>query len=70
VRSAGGSKETLQNIVRHMRRIGFERLLFGSDAALGGHPSPREVWAGFRAESPLSEAEFRKLAGTVAPYLP
>jgi uncharacterized protein len=54
--------------VAAMRRIGLERILYGSDGAAGGNPAPREAWAAFH-QLPLTEAEFRTIAENVAPYL-
>jgi hypothetical protein len=51
-----------------IRQISVRRVLFGSDAALGGNPPPREQWEGFR-KLPLTEGEFRTIAANVAPYL-
>ena len=59
--------ERQERLVRRMRQIGFERLLYGSDGAVGGH-GPREYWASFKA-LPLTPAELRALATNVAPYL-
>lgn len=55
--------EQMQEIVASMRKIGLDRILWGSDAP------PVEAWAGFREHVPLTEAEFRQIAGNVAPYL-
>jgi predicted TIM-barrel fold metal-dependent hydrolase len=55
-------------VVRRIRQVGVDRVLFGSDAAVGGNLRPRESWAAFR-ELPLTEAEFARIAGNVAPYL-
>jgi len=54
-------------IARRIRELGIERVLYGSDAALPGN-TPRECWAVFR-RLPLSAAEFRAVAGSVAPYM-
>jgi len=52
-----------------MRRIGFDRLLYGSDAAFEGHPGPKDAWDAFRTTMPLSKAEFERIAKNVAPWL-
>jgi uncharacterized protein len=54
-------------IARRIRELGVERVLYGSDAPLPGN-TPRECWAVFR-RLPLSAAEFRTIAGSVAPYM-
>jgi predicted TIM-barrel fold metal-dependent hydrolase len=55
-------------MVSAMRRIGMERILYGSDGAAGGNPPPHEAWAAFR-QLPLTSDEFRTIARNVAPYL-
>lgn len=59
----------LQTIAVRMRQIGIERILFGSDAGGKGHLQPGEAWQQFRNEMPLTDEEFKKIAGNVAPYL-
>jgi predicted TIM-barrel fold metal-dependent hydrolase len=54
-------------IVRRIRQLGLSRILYGSDGAVPGN-TPREAWQAFR-ELPLSEEEFARIAGNVAPYL-
>ena len=66
---AGGSKETLETIATRIRQIGPRRILYGSDAAMAGHPAPREAWAAFRTELPLTAEELGIIANNVAPYL-
>jgi predicted TIM-barrel fold metal-dependent hydrolase len=61
-----GSQEEREAIVRRMRQIGLGRILYGSDAGKG---TPREAWAAFRKEVPLTEEEFRAIANNIAPYL-
>jgi hypothetical protein len=55
-------------LVRRLRQVGVGRILYGSDAAVGDTPRPREGWAAFR-KLPLTEGEFVEIAGNVAPYL-
>lgn len=52
-----------------IRQLGLQRVLYGSDAAAGGNPPPREAWAAFR-KLPLTEAEVRAIAANVPPYMP
>lgn len=54
-------------LVRRMRPIGVDRLLYGSDGAVAGH-GPREYWASFKT-LPLTAAELGAIATNVAPYL-
>lgn len=53
---------------RFIRQVGVDRVLYGSDAALGDNLRPREGWAAFR-RLPLHEDEVAQIAGNVAPYL-
>ncbi|WP_338770125.1 amidohydrolase family protein [Massilia sp. METH4] len=57
-----------EKLARRIRQIGADRVLFGSDAAAGKNLRPRESWAAFR-QLPLTEAEFKRIAGNVAPYM-
>ena len=65
VASDGGMREKL---VAQMRRIGFDRLLYGSDAAFEGHPDPKGAWEAFRT-MPLTAKELDAVARNVAPWL-
>jgi predicted TIM-barrel fold metal-dependent hydrolase len=62
------SPENAKLAAAQMRKIGLERILFGSDAATGGNLPPRQAWVAFR-QLPLNEDEFRVIAGNVAPYM-
>jgi predicted TIM-barrel fold metal-dependent hydrolase len=55
-------------VVKRIREVGVDRILYGSDAAYGDNLRPREGWAAFR-RLPLTEHEFRTIAANVAPYL-
>jgi predicted TIM-barrel fold metal-dependent hydrolase len=55
-------------VARRIRQVGVERILYGSDAAVGDNLRPREGWAAFR-RLPLREDEFARIASNVAPYL-
>jgi predicted TIM-barrel fold metal-dependent hydrolase len=55
-------------VVKRIRQVGVERILYGSDAAYGDNLRPREGWAAFR-RLPLTEREFNTIAENVAPYL-
>jgi predicted TIM-barrel fold metal-dependent hydrolase len=61
------SPQRRELLVRRMRQIGFDRLLYGSDGAVAGH-GPREYWASFKT-LPLTPAELTAIATNVAPYL-
>ena len=62
------SKDQLQQIATRIRKIGVERVLYGSDAALSPLTYPKAGWKAFR-RLPLSDAEFRSIANNVAPYM-
>ena len=60
---AGWAKPAeIAEIVAGIRRIGLSRILYASDAP------PAEAWQAFR-KLPLTEEEFRIIAGNVAPYM-
>ena len=60
--------EQAQLVATRVRQLGLGRVLYGSDAASGGNLPPREGWAAFR-RLPLSDREFRAIAGNVPPYM-
>jgi predicted TIM-barrel fold metal-dependent hydrolase len=66
---AGNSEEILQKLAMRIRQIGPERILYGSDGALAGHPTPGEAWTAFRTSLPLTAEELGIIANNVAPYL-
>jgi predicted TIM-barrel fold metal-dependent hydrolase len=66
--SRNATADDLKLLAYRIRQLGVERVLFGSDAAAGGNLAPRESWADFR-RVPLTEAEFRTIAGNLAPYM-
>ena len=51
-----------ESATRHMRRIGLERIYFGSDAP------PEKSWKDFRRKMPLTNDELDTLAKNVAPW--
>lgn len=55
-------------VVKRMRQVGVDRILYGSDAAAGDNLRPRAAWAAFR-RLPLTQREFETIASNVAPYL-
>jgi len=57
--------EVLRTFARHIRQVGLHRVLFGTDL---GPPMPRQSWLIFRTTVPLTDEEFRTIAGNVAPY--
>ena len=63
------SPATAARVAARIRQIGPERILWGSDLAARGNPTPREGWAYFRGLLPLTEAELATIARNVAPYM-
>lgn len=61
------SPANAEKVVKRIRQVGAGRILYGSDAAAGGNLLPVESWAALRA-LPLTDEEFVKIAGNVAPY--
>jgi predicted TIM-barrel fold metal-dependent hydrolase len=66
---AATTPELAQTLVGRMRQIGMDRLFYGSDGAFANHPDPKDSWAAFRKNLPLTPAEFGQIANNVAPYL-
>jgi len=51
-----------------IRKLGIERVVFGSDAAVPG-ATPGDAWAALHKVLPLTDDEFRTIAANVPPYL-
>lgn len=64
-----GQDERLKKVAMLMRQIGLQRILFGSDGPRFGDAPSHNAWTEFRKSVPLTETEFRTIAGNVAPYL-
>ncbi len=62
------SAELSALIVKRIRQIGVKKILYGTDAALGGNLVPRESWQAF-CQLALTEKEKNTIAKNVAPYL-
>jgi uncharacterized protein len=62
------SPEHAALVARRIRQVGVERVLYGSDAALGDNLRPREGWDAF-CRLPLEDDEIARIAGNLAPYL-
>ncbi|HEX2569388.1 MAG TPA: amidohydrolase family protein [Polyangia bacterium] len=61
--------KTLELVARRLRQVGMKHVLFASDWVPGStKDTPSVAWEAFR-RLPLSEDEFRTVAGNVAPYL-
>jgi predicted TIM-barrel fold metal-dependent hydrolase len=63
------SPEMSALIVKRIRQIGVKKILYGTDAALGGNLQPRESWEEF-CKLDLTDKEIKTIAKNVAPYLP
>jgi predicted TIM-barrel fold metal-dependent hydrolase len=62
------SAETLAAIAATLRRVGLERIFFGTDMTVGTNPPPRVHWAMIR-RLPLTDAELAIVARNVPAYL-
>jgi predicted TIM-barrel fold metal-dependent hydrolase len=58
-------KEVLQKFAERIRQVGLHRVLYGTDT---GPPAARQSWLIFRTTVPLTDEEFKTIAGNVAPY--
>ena len=54
-------------VVRRVRQVGASRVLYGSDLSPPGG-SIRSGWEIFRERVPLTDAEFRTIAGNVTRF--
>jgi predicted TIM-barrel fold metal-dependent hydrolase len=61
-------RERAPQIAAIIRRLGVERVLYGSDGAGPPNETPARLWASFR-ELPLTEQEIAAIAGNVAPFM-
>ena len=62
------SPERSAMVLKRIREIGPEHILYGSDAALSGNQPPRDAWAEI-LKLGLSEKELKVIANNRAPYL-
>ena len=67
VAGLGNWKDRVDVIVVRIRQLGVERVLYGSDGAVGEN-SPQKALAAFR-QLPLTPDEFRRIESNVAPYM-
>ena len=56
VADPGISPANAAKVVKRIRQVGVDRILYGSDAAIGENLRPRESWGAFR-RLPLTESE-------------
>jgi predicted TIM-barrel fold metal-dependent hydrolase len=66
--TSGNTAESVRADAALMRRIGLKRILYGTDTS-PPHPPARIAWANFKGLMPLTDAEFKIIAGNVAPYM-
>jgi len=59
--------DTAARVAALVRRVGVDRVLFGSDAATAPERSPNAWWEALR-RLPLSDAELARIASNEAPY--
>jgi uncharacterized protein len=61
---------TMREIAGFIRRIGLQRVLYGSDAAATSDAPPTSLrWARLRGRLPLTNEELRVVADNIAPYM-
>ena len=63
------SREVKARLVELMRRVGMNRILFGTDMPLAWNPSPREWWRKTVLTLPLTDDELRDIADNLPPYV-
>ena len=64
----GENADGLKQDALFMKRIGFNRILYGTDTS-PPNPSIRVSWALFKGLVPLSDQDIQTIARNVAPYL-
>ena len=64
----GISAKNAELVATRIRQLGVERVLYGSDTPDKDHMTPREGWEAFYKKLPLTEREFRTIAGNLPPY--
>lgn len=62
------SDEESRIIAAAMRRVGLDRILFGSDRHAPNNSPPAEAWKAWLDKLPFTEAEFRNIADNVVQY--
>jgi predicted TIM-barrel fold metal-dependent hydrolase len=67
---AGGDKSMLAKIADAIRRVGPDRILFGSDAVGTSTLPPDKAAAQFRRDIPMTDEEFAKIADNKLPFMP
>ena len=67
VAGLGNWKERVDAVAARIRQLGVERVLYGSDGAVGEN-SPQNALKAFR-QLPLTPDEFRTIESNVAPYM-
>lgn len=59
----------LKKVAELIRRMGADRVLFGSDSPVSEAGTPDEAWRAFRTQVPLTDAELRTIAAHMMPYV-
>jgi hypothetical protein len=65
---AGVSPEDAQRWATSIRKLGIDRILFGSDAT-GATPTPGDAWAALRKLLPLTDEELLAIGNNLPPYM-
>lgn len=66
---ARSSADDAEFVTARIRQIGLQRILYGSDMAIGGNATAQEGWKALRMKLALTETEFKTIADNVAPYM-
>lgn len=62
------SSKNAARVATRIRQLGVGRILYGSDTPDKDHLTPRKGWAAFHEMLPLTDAEFRTIAGNAPLY--
>ena len=68
VANSGITPALNEMLVTLIRKVGTQRILYGTDSAVGDNLRPRESWAQVR-KLKLTESELNEIAANSAPYL-
>lgn len=67
VATVGQSESVIKQAATRIRQLGTQRILYGSDAAVGAN-TPKAGWVAFRS-LPLTDEEFSTIVRNVPPYM-
>jgi predicted TIM-barrel fold metal-dependent hydrolase len=63
------SDDAARFMTARIRQIGVQRIVYGSDAAIGGNPRPAESWRAHLDKLGLTPDEIEKIRNNVVPFL-